>query len=216
MQHSQHKTEPCDVLEAIRRRHSVRKFDPAPVPDEVLLALLDAAHHAPSAMNLQPWEFVVVRRPETKEALARATTGNNVDVVRTAGASFVCLASLRQADALAVLIEEQIRAGTATPYRQAAVRRLREDQPYRREIALTNTYIAVAQLLLAAQKFDLATLWMTGFDGEQVKAAVGAPADDYLFAGVVAVGRPAQGLEQPPRNRRPLQEIYSFERFGQK
>lgn len=215
MQHSLHTTQPCDVLEAIRRRHSVRKFEPDPVPDEVLLTLLEAAQQAPSAMNLQPWEFVVVRRPETKEALARATTGHNVDIVRTAGASFVCLASLRQADALASLIEEQIRAGTATPYRQAAVRRLREDQPYRRELVLTNTYIAIAQLLLAAQKFDLATLWMTGFDGERVKAAVGAPADDYLFAGVVAVGRAAEAPEPAPRVRRPLREIYSFERFGQ-
>lgn len=216
MQHTQHSTEPLDVLEAIRRRRSVRRFAPDPVPDEILLTLLEAAHQAPSAMNLQPWEFVVVRSPETKEALARATTGHNVDVVRTAGASVVCLGSLRQADALAALIEEQIRTGTATPYRQAAVRRLREDQPYRREIVLTNTYIAVAQLLLAAQKFGLATLWMTGFDGEKVKAAVGVPAEAYLFAGVVAVGRAAEGLELPPRSRRPLEEIYSFERFGQK
>ncbi len=213
---SELKQNSCDVLEAIARRHSVREFRPEPVSDETLLALLEAAHQAPSAMNHQPWEFVLVRRPETKAALARATSGRNAQVVQTAGASVVCLASLRQADALADRVEAQLRAGQAPPEREALVKRLREDETYRQMLVLPNTYIAVANLLLAATKFGLATLWMTGFDGEQVKAAVGAPAADYLFAGVVAVGHPAEGWQQPARNRRPLEEIYSFERFGEK
>nr|PZN68489.1 MAG: hypothetical protein DIU55_14120 [Bacillota bacterium] len=207
---------PCDVLEAIARRHSVREFRPDPVPDEVLLKLLAAAHQAPSAMNHQPWEFVVVRRPETKARLAAATAGRNAQIVQTAGASVVCLASLRQADALADRFEAQIRAGQASADREALVKRLREDQAYRQTLVLPNTYTAVGYLLLAATKFGLATLWMTGFDGEKVKAAVGAPAQDYLFAGVVAVGYPAEGWQQPARTRRPLAEIYSFERLGEK
>jgi len=207
---------PCDVLEAIARRHSVREFRPDPVPDEVLLKLLAAAHQAPSAMNHQPWEFVVVRRPETKARLAAATAGRNAQIVQTAGASVVCLASLRQADALADRFEAQIRAGQAPADREALVKRLREDQAYRQTLVLPNTYTAVGYLLLAATKFGLATLWMTGFDGEKVKAAVGAPGQDYLFAGVVAVGYPAEGWQQPARTRRPLAEIYSFERLGEK
>ncbi len=207
---------PCDVLEAIARRHSVREFRPDPVSDQVLLQLLEAARQAPSAMNLQPWEFVVVRRPETKARLAAATAGRNAQVVQTAGASVVCLASLRQVDALADRIEGQIRAGQAPPDREAMVRRLREDQAYRQLLVLPNTYTAVGFLLLAATRLGLATLWMTGFDGEKVKEAVGAPAQDSLFAGVVAVGYPAEGWQQPARTRRPLEEIYSFERFGEK
>lgn len=207
---------PCDVLEAIARRHSVREFRPDPVPDEVLLKLLAAAHQAPSAMNHQPWEFVVVRRPETKARLAAATAGRNAQIVQTAGASVVCLASLRQADALADRFEAQIRAGQASADREALVKRLREDQAYRQTLVLPNTYTAVGYLLLAATKFGLATLWMTGFDGEKVKEAVGAPAQDSLFAGVVAVGYPAEGWQQPARTRRPLAEIYSFERLGEK
>jgi len=211
-----HQTEPCDVLEAMARRHSVREFRPDPVPDAMLLALLEAAHQAPSANNHQPWEFVLVRRPETKAALAAATSGRNAQVVQTAGASVVCLASLRQADALADRIEAQVKAGQAPPEREAMVKRLREDQLHRQMLVLPNTYTAVGFMLLAATKFGLATLWMTGFDGEKVKEAVGVPADDYLFAGVVAVGHAAEGWTQPPRNRRPLEEIYYFERFGRR
>jgi len=210
----QHRTEQCDVLDAIARRHSVREFRPDPVPDDVLIALLDAAHQAPSAMNVQPWEFVVVRQPETKAALAAATVGRNAQIVQTAGASFVCLASLRQAYALADRIEAQIRAGQASPDREALVRRLREDEAHRQMLVLPNAYTAVGFLLLAATRYGLGSLWMTGFDGEKVKAAVGVPAQDYLFAGVVAVGQPADGWQQPVRTRRPLEEIYSFERFG--
>jgi len=205
---------PRDVLEAIARRHSVREFRPDPVSDETLLTLLKAAHQAPSAMNCQPWEFVVVRRPETKAALAGCTSGRNVQVVQTAGASIVCLASLKQALALADRVEAQLKAGQAPPERAALVKRLREDETARQILVLPNTYIAVAQMLLAATGLALATLWMTGFDGEKVKEAVGVPAADYLFAGIVAVGYPADTWQQPARNRRPFEEIYSFERFG--
>ena len=54
-----------DVLEAIRQRRAVRRFKAQPVPAEMLRKLVDAAIWAPSAMNGQPWRFVLV----TDEAL---------------------------------------------------------------------------------------------------------------------------------------------------
>lgn len=52
------------MLEAIRKRRSVRKYREGPLPDGVLEELLRSAMQAPSARNLQPWEFVVVRDRE--------------------------------------------------------------------------------------------------------------------------------------------------------
>jgi nitroreductase len=49
-----------DVVEAIRTRKSVRGFRPDPVPKEVLRDILDIATRAPSAMNTQPWEIIVI------------------------------------------------------------------------------------------------------------------------------------------------------------
>ena len=49
-----------DVLEAIRKRRSIRGFKPVPVPKEILEEILEVASHAPSAMNTQPWEFIVL------------------------------------------------------------------------------------------------------------------------------------------------------------
>jgi len=56
-----------EVLEAIRSRKSIRDFRPDPVPERVLIKLLGIATRAPSAVNLQPWEFFVVRGKALKE-----------------------------------------------------------------------------------------------------------------------------------------------------
>jgi nitroreductase len=49
-----------DVIEAIKKRKSIRGYKPDPVPREVLRQILELASHAPSAMNTQPWEFTVL------------------------------------------------------------------------------------------------------------------------------------------------------------
>jgi 5,6-dimethylbenzimidazole synthase len=64
------------VYRAIYERRDVRsQFTPEDVPDETLLRLLDAAHHAPSVGFSQPWNFIVVRdrgtRSRVKEAFLR-------------------------------------------------------------------------------------------------------------------------------------------------
>lgn len=56
-----------DVIEAIYRRKSIRGFKSDPVSREFLVKILDAACRAPSAVNTQPWEFVLL----TGEALDR-------------------------------------------------------------------------------------------------------------------------------------------------
>lgn len=55
------------------KRRSVRKFTDEAVSDEMIRELLHAAMSGPSACNMRPWEFYVVRDPEILEKL-RATT----------------------------------------------------------------------------------------------------------------------------------------------
>jgi nitroreductase len=50
----------------VASRRTVRDFLPDPVPPEVLDRCLDAARLAPSSSNLQPWEFILIRDPETR------------------------------------------------------------------------------------------------------------------------------------------------------
>jgi nitroreductase len=48
------------TLELIRSRHSMRAFLPTPVPREIVAQVLQAAAHAPSSKNTQPWQVVVL------------------------------------------------------------------------------------------------------------------------------------------------------------
>ena len=59
-----------DALEAIRERRSARAFKPVPVAREKVEGVLSLTVNAPSANNLQPWEFVVVM-DEERERLSR-------------------------------------------------------------------------------------------------------------------------------------------------
>ncbi|MEL9997569.1 MAG: nitroreductase family protein [Sulfolobales archaeon] len=59
-----------ELLNFLISRRSIRKFRPDPVPDELILKILDVARYAPSARNSQPWVFIVVKDPEVKRKLA--------------------------------------------------------------------------------------------------------------------------------------------------
>ncbi|MDD1694489.1 MAG: nitroreductase family protein [Methanoregula sp.] len=56
-----------DVFEAIHERRAVRKYLPDPVPKTDIHTILDAANWAPSAMNRQQWEFLVVTGKKIRE-----------------------------------------------------------------------------------------------------------------------------------------------------
>jgi nitroreductase len=59
------------ILDFICRRRSVRRFQKKEIPADLFEVLMKAAMAAPSGNNVQPWEFVIVRDPKNKEALAR-------------------------------------------------------------------------------------------------------------------------------------------------
>lgn len=56
----------------LRRRRTVRDFDPRPVPREVIETCLMAAGTAPSGANLQPWHFAVIEDPVAKKRIRLA------------------------------------------------------------------------------------------------------------------------------------------------
>ena len=58
-----------DAFEAIAKRRSVRKYKTAPVPRELIEKVVDAGRRAPTAMNAQPWEFVVITDPKFRAML---------------------------------------------------------------------------------------------------------------------------------------------------
>lgn len=59
-----------DAIKTIFTRRSIRKYTNKPIPKEIIKELLDAAMHAPTARNIQPWHFVVIDERALLDRLA--------------------------------------------------------------------------------------------------------------------------------------------------
>jgi nitroreductase len=57
------------VLEVMKKRCSIRKFEDRPIERDVMLKVLEAGRIAPSACNKQPWHFIVVQDQALKERI---------------------------------------------------------------------------------------------------------------------------------------------------
>jgi nitroreductase len=62
-----------DILNLLKSRRSIRLYQDKPVPQDLLLQILEAGRWAPSGVNLQPWHFIVVTDAETRKRVGEAT-----------------------------------------------------------------------------------------------------------------------------------------------
>lgn len=89
-----HQPPPVEVRDAfydiVERRRSIRRFTSDPIPDEVFERVIGATVLAPNSSNLQLWNFVRVRDPETKARIAEAALGQ--PAATTASEIIVCVA----------------------------------------------------------------------------------------------------------------------------
>jgi nitroreductase len=196
-----------DLLAVMHAQRACRRFDPdSEVPDSDIEQMLEAAVHAPSAENTQPWVFVVVRSTETRELLANWWT----ETWNAGGADYI-----RQKiddDALFADLEYGFNRGfTAAPVVVVVCADLgRVEEIY----AQSSIYPAIQNLLLAAS--DLAygsclTTGLTTFGVDRVRDRLRLP-ETLLPLAAVYVGMPARKLS-PPR-RRPAVSVTYREQFG--
>ena len=66
-----------DFDEVIARRRSIRTYSDRDVPEALIMKLLAYGHAAPSAGNLHPWEFIVVRDPVNRRRIVDTTFRGN-------------------------------------------------------------------------------------------------------------------------------------------
>ena len=80
-----------DTMSAIMTRRSIRAFQDAPVTDEQMKTLLEAAMNAPSAGDGRPWHFVVTTDRAQLDALADAVDEGNDMFKQAQAAVLICL-----------------------------------------------------------------------------------------------------------------------------
>lgn len=178
----------------VAERWSPRAFDPAALDDDAVRSMLEAARWAPSAMNHQPWRFVV---------------GRHGDVAHK-----ILAESLVEAN--------RVWAGHA-PLLLLAVARSHEEDDRPRPTGSYELGLAVAQLVLQAEALGLHAHQMGGFDHGRVAADLGVPRR-WQPVVTIAVGRAAdpQSLPEPlrsrelaPRARLPLTDLAFGETWGE-
>lgn len=179
-------------FDVVLRQRACREFAPDPVPDEHVARMLDAAVHAPSAENAQPWVFVVVRDADRRQSIAELTRrlwdGGAADHSRP-----------RLAADLYADVAGAIRSGFGGAPVLVVVAGDGRDRTTRATLP-ASVFPAVQNLLLAANAlgYGSALTTLTTVAAAELRALVELP-EGLAPMAVVPIGRPARALGPPRR-----------------
>lgn len=175
-----------DVREAITTRGSITRYTDEGVDREQLAEILDSARWAPSAGNMQTWEFIVVEDEELKEKLSQFA--RNQPHLREAPVVIAILSDLEKAE--------------------------RQYGDRGRELyAIQETAAAMQNMLLSAHDQGLGAAWVGSFDEEGVRDLLRVP-DRLRPVALLTVGHPREEPEQPTKF--PITNITYMNRYGER
>ncbi|MFJ6620285.1 nicotinate-nucleotide--dimethylbenzimidazole phosphoribosyltransferase [Kitasatospora sp. NPDC091335] len=203
------------VHQVIRERRDVRNgFRPDPIPHEVLIRVLEAAHTAPSVGYSQPWDFVVIRSAKTRRrmhALAehqREAYADSLPKGRAKQFKEIKIEAILETPVNIVVTADRTRGGRHTLGRHT--------QP---QMAPYSAALAVENLWLAARAEGLGVGWVSFFDDEALVRELGLPEHlevvAYLCVGFVDEFPDEPELEQQGwAKKRPLSWVVHEEQYG--
>ena len=209
-------TEPrTPFYDVVRSRRDVRaEFTGAPVAAEVLERVLAAAHAAPSVGMTQPWDFVLVRTPETLHRFAahvadkRVEFGASLPADRAATFAPIKVEGIEESGLGVVVTYDRSRGGEHVLGRATVA-----------DTGVFSTVLAVQNLWLAATAEGLGVGWVSFYDEPVLGELVGLPEHVRPIAWL-CVGHVA-GLQQVPdlerfgwRSRRPLADAVHAEHWS--
>jgi 5,6-dimethylbenzimidazole synthase len=203
------------VYRAIFERRDVRRnFLSAPIPEDVLVRLLTAAHHAGSVGFMQPWDFVVIRDRSTKRAVKR--------LFNEANAEATALYAGAKGDLYRRLKLEGIEEAPVNLCVTCSRRRGGRHVLGRATVRATDLYstcCAVQNLWLAARAEGIGVGWVSILDHDALKRVIGVPQSvtvlAYLCLGYVSSFETRPELETAGwRSRIPVERLIHDESWG--
>jgi nitroreductase len=168
------------VIDCIMNRRSIRSLKPDPLPDKDVETMLECLEAAPSAGNLQPWQFLVVRSPRLKDELCRLSFDQAV--VKQAPVVFVVCA-----------VPEQ----SAAEYGDVG----------KRLFCIQDTAAAVQNLLLAVHALGYGAVWIGVVKEQEIAACLQLPEGNVPVA-LIPVGLANETPK--PMERRGWRKITRF------
>lgn len=204
------------LYRAIHERRDVRsQFLPDPIPPEVLVRLLEAAHHAPSVGFMQPWDFLVIEDRAVRERVREIFQDENRKAAANYGGDQAVLYNQLKLEGIVespmnlCITCDRGRGGANVLGRNSIV-----------ETDLFSTCLAVQNLWLAARAEGIGVGWVSILDQDQLAATLRLPADVYPLA-YLCLGYVSEFLDRPEleakgwRSRLPLPELVHGDRWGQ-
>jgi len=187
-----------DIFKAIKERRSCRKFLPESISEEVIEKILEAATWAPSPLNTQPWEFIVVTNKEMKEKIFSESDRCRKWAIEKSGWKWLekyRLDFLKTAPVIVAVVGDPKKTGLDIFQEEGGV-------GYQHACAA-----AIQNMHLAAHALGLGSLWFTLFDKKPMREILGA-ASEKTPLGLVCIGK-TDG--EPPRTpRKDVKEKTTF------
>lgn len=208
-----------DFTTTVATRRSVHQYSAEAISQPTLDAIFETATVSPSGYNLQPWEFLVLRDEETKEALKEVAYGQ--DHVVSADSAVVLLSNTDPMAHAEVVFDDWLNKDYIPneDVRSALLDNVRgmADMPEaeRRIWTTRSTSLAAMTLMYAAWEHGVASCPMEGFDAEALVDAFDIP-DGYEPVMLVTLGYPteeATDIENERKGRRPIDEVVHYESF---
>ena len=187
-----------NIWEIFRKRRSVRKYRPDPIPEADIVRILDAARTPPSSGNEQPWKFLVIR---DRDKILRMKEG--------------CVQG-----ALERFDSRGDKTTTREEYERSARNQLGNyfSAPVYIVVLTDNTYpayhhwdgpMAAGYLMLAARALGYGTVFITGSIPDSVTKEVLRIPDNYTRVCITPLGVPVEWPESPPKKK--LEEFIAYE-----
>ncbi|WEU39888.1 MAG: nitroreductase family protein [Candidatus Odinarchaeum yellowstonii] len=172
-----------NLMELMYNRRSIRRYKPDVLSDDIIYELIKAAVSAPSAGNVQPWEFIIIKDQEIKINLAKAAY--NQMFIAEAPVVIVVCANL---------------AAAARAYGERGVNLY----------CIQDTAAAIENVILYAYSKGIGSCWVGAFSEKTVEKILSLP-EFIRPVALIPLGYPAEMPEKPLR--KPLNSIIHFDSF---
>jgi 5,6-dimethylbenzimidazole synthase len=178
-----------DLFTVMRGRRSCRDYLPDPVSDEVIEKVLEAGTWAPSPLNMQPWEFIVVTSAAVREKILDEAERCKLWAFEISGWKWLDsydVGFLKQVPVIIAVVGDPKKTGVDMFMEEGSM-------GYQAACAA-----AIQNMHLAAYSLGLSSLWFTLFDKKALRGILGIDEAKVPLA-LVCLGKGASDIREVPR-----------------
>jgi 5,6-dimethylbenzimidazole synthase len=204
------------IYRVIRARRDIRHFSSQPVPEEALIRILEAAHHAPSVGFMQPWNFIMINSRKIRQKIKDSFEEMNADQLR----------QLSEDERKELYSRLKLEGIMEAPVNMAVTCDRNRDAPFvlgrgpMPETDLFSTCLAIQNMWLAARAEGIGIGWVSILNRPKVEEILGLPSGVRLVA-YLCIGYPVEFRKKPMleelgwKSREQLKSLVFENQWGQ-